>query len=407
MLLRCAVDGVAVLSAATSPRYLDACAELAQTLQRHTSFRCLYVALPAGLPNHHPTLLAPAVLPEWARQFAVEPQFCAKRMSGWRQTHILKTQALLWLLSQGVNVLILDADRRLVGNPLPAFVSTGADVAAMRDEAFLNFGLLYMRSNERTIRLMVRVANRSLAAWDQAVLAEELSAATPISCCHANPWIRSCVRIEEAMHRLNKDERTAHEAQAEQSVACRGSLGATEGRMAGAGARGLPQAMHPPAGGGRLFYRWSATRYNELPLAQRKHSRCTRTPCRIEAAVAHATAAPGRPTRALEDACSITNASRIPPLVPRAIVAPSPAVSGAAVANTARHEDVPHALVDPLLRCTTWPAGSDGLPDEERCARGNLLSDGFTYYHNSERGTRRAVCGRRAACTCCRRPAAV
>ena len=60
--------------------------------------------------------------------------------------------------------------------------------------------------------------------------------------------------------------------------------------------------------------------------------------------------------------------------------------------------------VDPLLRCTLWPRGTDGLPDAERCARGNSLNDGFQYFYNRNRGTSRAVCGRNAACTCCRRP---
>ena len=61
----------------------------------------------------------------------------------------------------------------------------------------------------------------------------------------------------------------------------------------------------------------------------------------------------------------------------------------------------------PKLRCTIWPAGSDGLPDAARCAHGDKLQDGYKYFHNSGRGTRHAVCGEKAACTCCRRPTLV
>ena len=104
---RCAVDGTVVLTVATSPQYLDSCAELAHTVRMHTPFECLFVALPARLHNAYPSILVFAPLPSWAQQHPVEPVFCERRMSGWRQTHILKTQALLMLLQQGQNVLLL------------------------------------------------------------------------------------------------------------------------------------------------------------------------------------------------------------------------------------------------------------------------------------------------------------
>jgi len=54
-------------------------------------------------------------------------------------------------------------------------------------------------------------------------------------------------------------------------------------------------------------------------------------------------------------------------------------------------------------RCTVWPAGPETGDDKARCQFGNGLDDGFEYAHNAGRGTRAAVCGESARCTCCRR----
>ena len=449
---RCAVDGTVVLTVATSPQYLDSCAELAHTVRMHTPFECLFVALPARLHNAYPSILVPAPLPSWAQQHPVEPVFCERRMSGWRQTHILKTQALLMLLQQGQNVLLLDADRRLLGNPLPAFASSRADVAAMRDEAFLNFGLMYMRSTEHTLKLMARVANRSLAAWDQAILAEELSADSSIACCFANQWIKQCVRIEEAMHRLNKDVMTASQAQDMQAGGCGDSLDdvrvVREGGQGVAARRhddssgelvqnpgGAFQTLRPPTGPSRMFQIWHPSRYNALPLANRKYSRCTRTPCRVDLsgsaskpAAALAAAATFLFGTAAATAFSTSGGALVDgggricgsssndtifgkrgSRLALSLASSTPATTFNPLAAVARPAHVspaaPHPnSVDPLLRCTLWPRGTDGLPDAERCARGNSLNDGFQYFYNRNRGTSRAVCGRNAACTCCRRP---
>ena len=56
------------------------------------------------------------------------------------------------------------------------------------------------------------------------------------------------------------------------------------------------------------------------------------------------------------------------------------------------------------LQCTYFPAGSEGLPDRERCAHGDTLKDGFKYVYNYRRGTKYAACGEKAGCACCRRP---
>ena len=279
------------------------------------------------------------------------------------------------LLSQDVEaVLLLDADRRVLGNPLPGFVASGADVAGMRDEAFLNFGLLYLRNSVATRALITRVANRSLAAWDQAVLAEELAATRPetLSCCHANRWVRRCVRIEESMHRLNKDVDVAQVTQTAQANPCSG------GGRGGSGEGATSQALAPPSGSSRLFLRWNPIRYNELSLSQRRYSRCTRIGCAGEAPPACNASSSSDSTGALATAPRIPGSVRMPPGM-------APSVHGG-------------------LRCTTFPIGTEGLPDANRCAAGNSRRDGFDYLYNAGRGTASAVCGKAAMCACCRRP---
>ena len=167
----CTRANTALLTAATSSVYLEAAFLLAQSARDFAHFPCVHLAAPARLlplSTSHAALLAPVALARWAAEWLAEPIFCQRRMSGWRQTHVLKTQALLRLLARGLHVLLLDADRRLVGDPLPALEAIGVDVAGMRDEALINVGLLYVRASAPSLALARRVANRSLAGWDRA-----------------------------------------------------------------------------------------------------------------------------------------------------------------------------------------------------------------------------------------------
>ena len=301
----CDARGTAVLTVATSRHYLEAAYQLAQSAHDFAGFPCIYLAAPAALlplSDVHAKLLEPLSLPQWAALWRAEPQFCARKMSGWRQTHILKTQALVLLLSRGLHVLVLDADRRMVDNPLPALEATGADVAGMRDEALLNFGLVYLRNKPVTIALARRVANRSVAAWDQAILSEELLASAPhtLSCCFTNNFIKESVKLSQDVHDLNKLASgvnvDAQATQAAQVSECRGAgrAGGSSSSISSSSSSSSSSsrsdemtvhggAMRPPSGG-RMFLSWNPRGYNDLPLAHRRYSRCTRTPCTVSSA---------------------------------------------------------------------------------------------------------------------------
>ena len=292
----CSTERATILTVATSPAYLESAAALAVTVHTHIPrMACIHVAMPASLSAAlHSPLLMPVALQPWASHWLPEQHFCTTRMSGWRQTHVLKTQALLSLLSRGLDVLLLDADRRLLGNPLPALQASGVDVAGMRDEALLNLGLVYMRASARMLSFAQRVVNRSLHAWDQAIFNEEISAARSISCCYTNRWIKQCVEIVESMHRLNKDSDVAAVTQRQQTIECRttrgrgdgvGTGGQTRRPSHGEGTDGVAptaptETLRPPTNpAARMFRSWDPVGYNELPLGARKYNRCTRTAC--------------------------------------------------------------------------------------------------------------------------------
>ncbi len=384
----CAHHGTVVLTVATSPPYLSSAAELA-TSARRVGFPCTVVALPASL--HAQTAggdpieagrsaISSGALVAFepsngASRWLPEPQWCRPNItdrSGYRQTHILKTQALVDLLSTGVDVFLVDADWRFVADPLSELRATEADVAAMRDTQLLNFGLAWIRSGSRTVELARRVANRTFAAWDQAVLSEE-AAAAPISCCFSNPFIKASLTKSEGLHRLRRDDPDAQQL--------------LQPGCAPAAAMPPPRALPPPDGasGTRLFLTWRPDRYNSLPMERRRYSRCSTRACPHR----HCTVA--RP-------CSATNASGDEARAPPARLSPrSPPAAG---------RDGKAAAGAPLS-CTVWPRGSDStMSDRQRCRQGNLLRDGFLYYHNAGRGTASAVCGPAARCTCCRRRAA-
>ena len=165
-------SGHVVLTVATSLGYLDAATELAASVRVHGVADCVRLAASSRvvvqLGATTRTLLLPVQLPAWVNSWVPEREFCP-RMVGWRLTHVLKTQALVSLLFTPVRgVLCLDADRRLIGNPIPALSLSGADVAGMRDTSLLNFGLILIRATPANRQLIMRVANRSFAAWDRA-----------------------------------------------------------------------------------------------------------------------------------------------------------------------------------------------------------------------------------------------
>ena len=271
-----------------------------------------------------------------------------------------------------------------MGDPLDALQATKADVAARRDEALLNVGLLWVRASSATVALTQRVANRSTAAWDQAVFSEEVAAPSivvggrqvTVSCCYINEWIGQCVVLRQQLHELNK---SPTKTSVSQHSGCRDS--STLSRVLPP----LGSPLPPPAGAAVLFPRWDPTRYNDPPMWTRSaYSRCSRQACPRGAE---------RPTPERHGACGLLN------------------YSTNTISSRVRHVEIaavakirpPSASRSEQLQCTHFPEGTEGLPDVARCSIGNARRDGYVYVYNSNRGTARAACGIDTKCACCRR----
>jgi hypothetical protein len=298
--------------------------------------------------------------------------------SGYRQTHILKTQAMVVVLRERRDALFIDADRHFLINPVPSLEATGADVAAMRDTELLNIGLVWLRGRAGVLGVAERVANRSYAAWDQAVLNEELAAATGVSCCYTNAFIKQQVGLSEVLHRLRRS----------------GDAEARQAEQPGCTATAAPplRALGPPPRAKPLLFRvWSPNSFNVLSLEWRRFSRCSTRPCPQHAAGS------GTP------AGSSTPVGSGTPAHPRIDAFPQAAPNVARPLGIRRSST---ASSDPSgggFRCTTWPTSAPaGWSDARRCEQGNSeLQDGFEYVHNALRGTPMARC--LGGCACCRR----
>ena len=114
------------------------------------------------------------------------------RTYGWRLTHLFKPRLWRVVLNQGFNMLYLDANYRLLGDPSPAILALGYDVVGGRDVGIhqlghINIGRLWLRATNGTRELARRVENRSWGSWDQFIFNEELDwndNVSSIRCCH-------------------------------------------------------------------------------------------------------------------------------------------------------------------------------------------------------------------------------
>lgn len=365
-----------VLTVATAHPYLKAAHELALSAVA-VGIPCIHIALPVALAGAAMPPLVELRLGNGAAAYLPPREWCASTASwevrsGYRQTHILKTQAIVDVLRLGHDVLCIDSDRRFVRNPLAALRATNADIAAMRDEALLNYGLIFLRVSAAQLTLAERVANRSYAAWDQAIFNEEAAAATALQCCYTNGFIQKCVRIVESLHVLRRGP----------------NANATQASQSGCAPKPQPiRALGPPplsslsraaVSTRRLFRSWNAQAYNELPWSWRHYSRCSNHACPAAA-----------------DACEA------------ATIANSGGGSGgsdggSSISSVGRGADSGSSHPENPFICTTWPSRAPvNWSDAKRCDQGNLLNDGYEYVHNIGRGTKLAKCA--GSCTCCRR----
>ena len=372
---RCAYRNTIVVTVATSKPYLDAAHELAQSAQA-VGIPCTLIALPQNLQGRSRSPLEELPLPPAVAAWLPPREWCTPNRtdrSGYRQTHILKTQAMVVVLRERRDALFIDADRHFLINPVPSLEATGADVAAMRDTELLNIGLIWLRGRADVLGVAERVANRSYAAWDQAVLNEELAAATGVSCCYTNAFIKQHVGLSEVLHRLRRS----------------GDAEARQAEQPGCTATAAPplRALGPPPRARPLLFRvWSPNSFNVLSLEWRRFSRCSTRPCPQHAAGSSTPVGSGTPAHPRIDA--------FPQAAPN--VARSLGIRRSSTASS-----------DPsgggTFRCTTWPTSAPASwSDARRCDQGNSeLQDGFEYVHNALRGTPMARC--LGGCACCRR----
>ena len=393
---RCLHRGSVVVTIATSRSYIEAAEELAASALE-VGIQCILIALPTSLSGRVRWPLVELPLPPHVASWLPPLEWCRPGRidrSGYRQTHVLKTQAMVSILRTGRDVLFVDADRRFVSDPVPALRATGADVAAIRDTDLLNVGLMWLRARgSALLHVAERVANRSYMAWDQAVFNEEVAAASGVSCCFTNSFMQHCMNLSETTHKL----RVAGDAEARQ---------AEQPGCAPAAAR--LHTLAPPARRGSssapLFRTWSAGSYNHLPMAWRRPSRCSTRPCPMVTVARGARPTCGVAAVVGADSPLVRTA---PPATSEPSVAhgrePDPREVEGAALGALQLPRAAHRSAQTPFRCTAWPTPTPpGWADARRCEHGNLqLHDGFEYVHNRGRGTRDALC--QGACTCCRR----
>jgi hypothetical protein len=397
---RCAYRNTIVVTVATSKPYLDAAHELAQSAQA-VGIPCTLIALPKNLQGRSRSPLEELPLPPAVAAWLPPREWCTPNRtdrSGYRQTHILKTQAMVVVLRERRDALFIDADRHFLINPVPSLEATGADVAAMRDTELLNIGLVWLRGRAGVLGVAERVANRSYAAWDQAVLNEELAAATGVSCCYTNAFIKQQVGLSEVLHRLRRS----------------GDAEARQAEQPGCTATAAPplRALGPPPRAKPLLFRvWSPNSFNVLSLEWRRFSRCSTRPCPQHAAGSGTPAGSSTPVGSGTPVGSSTPVGSGTPVGSSTPAHPRIDAFPQATPNVARPLGIRRsstASSDPSgggthYRCTTWPTSAPASwSDARRCEQGNSeLQDGFEYVHNALRGTPMARC--LGGCACCRR----
>lgn len=265
-----------VLTIATSRLYLHSAEALARSAVA-VGIPCVHVAVPVSLAGQARVPLVEMCPSGGAATWLPSREWCASGQidfSGWRQTHILKMQAIFDILRTDHDVLCIDGDRRFAINPLPALQATGADIAAVRDDHLLNIGLVWLRAGSAQLAMAERVANRSHAAWDQAVFNEEASAAARLSCCYTNAFIGRCITFEKGIHDLRRSPNGKVASSKQGQAGCVPK----EERVR---TLGPPSSANSSASAPLLFREWRPYEYNELPWAWRRYSRCSTRPCPV------------------------------------------------------------------------------------------------------------------------------
>uniref|UniRef100_A0A7S0Q2I6 Nucleotide-diphospho-sugar transferase domain-containing protein n=1 Tax=Coccolithus braarudii TaxID=221442 RepID=A0A7S0Q2I6_9EUKA len=263
---RCALGRLLLGSVATNNDYFDAAVVMARSAHENARIPCVLLAISddvsiqgSHLYSDKLHFVVPTLLPH-VSSWRPDMSWCRKRLSGWRHTSVLKCALLYSILSGGHDAFIVDADWRFISNPFDKLLTcTTVSILGARDDHFLNAGRLFIRSTSATLELSRRLANRTLVAWDQAILNEELSALdSHTQCCAANRFLDAHLVRSERIHSM-KTQAAPH---------CRVDL------------RQLPpgRVLPPPdqlvnAGDPLMWAQpWNSMRHNELK--SQYHHRC-------------------------------------------------------------------------------------------------------------------------------------
>eukprot|EP00966_Prymnesium_polylepis_P137668 3181527-Prymnesium_polylepis.1 len=276
----CATQATIVVSVATTNAYHALTVRTAVSAHA-IGVPCVAVAAAAEVTSSH--RLVRRLPLAFASAWRPPPEWCRRKLAGWRHASVLKTHAMLLVLSRGSHVLFVDADWRFGrASPLETLAACGHDAVALKDRGhFVNVGLLYVRSSPATIAVARRTANRSVVAWDQAVFNEEAGAPGALmTCCHANRVFGRHFHRDRSAHVLKHTAATG----AEHKCAARHPDGVV---AIDAAALPPPNTRHP---GEVYLYRskWDPANFNELsdearhrcPGCQRA---CSRASCRCHA----------------------------------------------------------------------------------------------------------------------------
>ena len=256
----CAVQNVVFTTFATDDYYIDYAYRTAESVESHMR-TCVCLVLPEKLNNiSHKSYVR--FLPIDTNQFAIDPMFCTRfklNLYGWRMVSFLKTSALVIFLSQNKDIFIVDGDW-IMQRPLPLPLPQSLDVVALPSwRHFFNVGLMFMRSTTITRSKSVLIANRTYAAWDQAIINEEI-ASSQADCGISNSLNRYFERNANGAHHshvIRGSKNTVYE--------CRNLTNWTVG---------------PPAHS--MYRTWDPFNYNGLGeavvglMAHRKTNRCFR-----------------------------------------------------------------------------------------------------------------------------------
>mmetsp|Transcript_30138 Transcript_30138/g.64772 ORF Transcript_30138/g.64772 Transcript_30138/m.64772 type:complete len:336 (+) Transcript_30138:164-1171(+) len=207
---RCALGRLLLGSVATNNDYFDAAVVMARSAHENARIPCVLLAISddvsiqgSHLYSDKLHFVVPTLLPH-VSSWRPDMSWCRKRLSGWRHTSVLKCALLYSILSGGHDAFIVDADWRFISNPFDKLLTcTTVSILGARDDHFLNAGRLFIRSTSATLELSRRLANRTLVAWDQAILNEELSALdSHTQCCAANRFLDAHLVRSERIHSM-------------------------------------------------------------------------------------------------------------------------------------------------------------------------------------------------------------